>query len=120
MIIEAKYTGPFPAVTVPGFPRKTAKRGEVVKLKVRDGFPIGGDWEIIKGKDGYESALKKARKDRLEKAEARRKAQVIELNKINAAKDKQYDDFLKTDEVENAGVLDTKKAQKANKPEVKE
>lgn len=66
MILEAKYVGPFSVVTVPGFNRKTVKRGEPVKVRVPDGASLGGCWDVTKGAKEYEAAL--------EEAEAKRKA----------------------------------------------
>lgn len=60
MILEAKYTGPFHQVTVPGYQHRVAVRGEVVKIRIREGFPLGACWEITKGKKAYDSGLKEA------------------------------------------------------------
>jgi len=57
MIVKAKYLGPFPEVTVPGFAGKTAKLGEEVKLRVPDGYPLGGCWEITEGLKEYQKAI---------------------------------------------------------------
>ena len=71
MIIEAKYVGPFDTVTVPTMPGKLIKQGETVKLRIEDGVPIGGCWEIVKGKKEYEAGLKAAAAEAEAKAKAR-------------------------------------------------
>lgn len=71
MILEARYIGPFPVVTVPGFSGKTVKQGETTTLRVPDGRPIGGCWEITKGAEEYRAALDKAESDVKAKGEAR-------------------------------------------------
>lgn len=90
MILEAKYTGPFPRVTVPGFQHRTAVKGEVVKIRIAEGKPIGGCWEIVKGKKEYEAGLKVA-KDKLE-AEAKAKAEKIKAR--NEAELKKLDKII--------------------------
>jgi len=44
MIVRAKYIGPFPEVTIAGV---TVKRDEVAKIRIPDGTPIGGCWEVM-------------------------------------------------------------------------
>lgn len=78
MILEAKYVGQFPAVTVPGFSHKMVERGETVKLRIAEasGKVLPPCWEITKGKTKYNAYVKdleKARADRL-KAASKKKA----------------------------------------------
>jgi len=77
MILEAKYIGPYPRVSVPGYQHRESVRGKdgkhpVVKIRVPEGRPIGGCWEITKGKKEYDAGLKKVQ-DKLV-AEAKEKA----------------------------------------------
>lgn len=61
MIIEAKYMGPYPEVQAPrNSASRSIKRGEVVTLTVQPGEILSPCWEIVKGKDEYEAALKAA------------------------------------------------------------
>ena len=69
MILEAKYTGPFLRVTVPGYQHRAAARGKVVKIRIREGFPLGSCWKITKGQKAYDAGLKAAQ----EKLEAEAK-----------------------------------------------
>ena len=81
MIIEAKYIGPLAKVTVPGFAHRVADRGQTVKIRITEGKPIGGCWEIVKGKTEYEAGLKKVEKE----AEARAKARAESRAKAKEA-----------------------------------
>lgn len=73
MILEAKYIGPFARVTVPGFHHRVATKGQVVKLRITEGRPLGGCWEITKGKKEYEAGLKKVADEAKAKAKAKAK-----------------------------------------------
>ena len=77
MILEAKYIGPHSRVSVPGYQHRETVRKDgkfpVVKIRVPEGRPIGGCWEIIKGKKQYEAGLKAAQ-DKLQ-AEAKANAE---------------------------------------------
>ena len=94
MILEAKYTGPFSEVTVPGFEFKTVKRGEVTKLRVPDGRDIGGCWEITAGKEEYESSRAKAEAAREAEALARDKQRAEAKEAAAAAGDKRQQDII--------------------------
>lgn len=82
MILKAKYIGPFPEVTVPGFTKKRAVPGETVTLRVPDGFPIGGCWEIVEGMKEYQAALEKAEAERIAKNKERQDRAAGLLKKI--------------------------------------
>jgi hypothetical protein len=47
MIITARYVGPYPEVQAPGFENKLVKRDEVVRLRLKDGQPLGDCWEVV-------------------------------------------------------------------------
>jgi len=88
MILEAKYIGPHSRVSVPGYQHRVAVRGEVVKMRLPEGRPIGGCWEIVKGKKEYEAGLKAA-KDKLEaeaKATAEKKTAAAEAEALRLDK----------------------------------
>lgn len=90
MILKAKYIGPFPEVTVPGFGKKFAVPGETVTLRVPDGFPLGGCWEIVEGAKEYRAALEKAEAERTAKAEERQKVAAERLKKISPTDELQH------------------------------
>ncbi len=76
MIVEATYTGPFAVVLIPNSNGKRSTRGKdgkhsTKKIRVREGHPIGGCWDITKGKKEYEDMLKKADTAAAEAKEAR-------------------------------------------------
>ena len=73
MILECKYIGPFSAVLVPGFRDKLCKRGATVKIRIRDGFPVGGCWEIVGDDKDYLAALEKQVKETAKLLKARQK-----------------------------------------------
>lgn len=65
MIVEATYNGPYAVVLIPNSNGKRSTRDKdgnhpSVKIRVREGHPIGGCWDITKGKKEYEAGLKKA------------------------------------------------------------
>lgn len=70
MILEAKYVGPFPTVTIPSMPGVIIKQGEVTKIRIPDGVPIAECWEIVKGKKEYEAGLKAAAEKKEQAAKA--------------------------------------------------
>ena len=72
MILECKYLGPFEPVIAPGASaRELINVGDTVKLRLEPGVPLGGCWEIVKGKDEYEAGLKAAEDARLAAATAK-------------------------------------------------
>lgn len=99
MILKAKYIGPFPEVTVPGFTKKRAHPGETVTLRVPDGFPLGGCWEIVEGMKEYRDALEKAEADRIAKAKAREDRAAGLLKKIKQPEE--MDHYLANGEVDH-------------------
>jgi len=91
MILEAKYIGPYANVTVPGFKGKTVAREVPVKLRIRDGYPIGGCWEITKGETEYKAARAKLEEERQERIDARiaarkERAEAVRLAQAEAEK----------------------------------
>lgn len=95
MILKAKYVGPYASVEVPGFAHRTAKRDEVVTVRVPDGSVLGGPWEIVEGKEEYEKAIEAARERREAEAKAKadaaasdREAHLDALDKVTEQQDK--------------------------------
>ena len=74
MILEAKYIGPHSRVSVPGYQHRESVRKDgkhpVVKIRIPEGRPLGGCWEIIKGKKEYDAGLKAAQKKLEDEAKA--------------------------------------------------
>lgn len=75
MILKAKYKGPFPESSVPGFAGKTAAIGEEVAIRIPDGHMCPGCWEITEGLDAYNQALEAAEQaDKAREADQAKKA----------------------------------------------
>ena len=115
MILKAKYVGPFAEVSVPGFAGKVAHPGEEVVLRVRDGFPLGGCWEITEGEDQYRAALEKAQAEKKEKADKRKKTAERQAEKAAALRPDPLKQYLASGEVDATKPAVTEEPVKKNR-----
>ncbi len=82
MIVEARYVGPHALVEIPHSGGKRSRRQDdgkhpIVKIRARDGHPLGGCWDITKGKKEYEAGIEnlQAEAKKTKKARAKRAAE---------------------------------------------
>lgn len=109
MILLAKYTGPYPEVTVPGFVGKVTLRDKPVKIRVPDGMPLGGCWDIIEGAKEYKAAIEAREADLKAKHDAKAKRAADQAAKIAKAQPDITDTYLAN------GEKDFTKAKPASK-----